>query len=404
MNILQVHKFFYPKDGATNHMLSLCAWLEQAGHEVIPFSTKSSRNRETPYSKYFVDYHDLQDVDVSVSKKLQIARQFIKNSQAKHSIRELLKNEKIDVAHIHNIYHHITPVILEELARVGVPVVMTLHDLKLISPNYLMYHHGQIHEEDAKGWYLNCIKNRCIADSRAKSMLATAEMIYAHKIKKYYQRYIKTFIAPSEFVRDKCIEHQWDAKRFVHLPHAINLDTKYVQAKSKGVLFLGRMSEEKGIDVLLDAAKMCPDIPFDLVGEGPLFEHFKLQVRRERLANVTLHGFQSGKELEKLRQTARIVCLPSVSYENYPLSILEAKARGKIVIASNTGGIPELLPEEYLFERGNAVNLAKKLKLWYGKKPKVLDLVGKAMRSDVEANNNPTSYIERLEEIYANKG
>lgn len=387
-------------------MLFLSDLLRESGHDVIPFSTKSEKNLSTPYEKYFVDYTDLRaDEQGSIWQRCIKAKQFIVNRQAQKNIRQLFKDEKIDVAHVHNIYHHITPVILEELRRAHVPIIMTLHDLKLISPNYLMYHHGAIHEEDARGWYMSCVKNKCIADSRAKSVLAVAEMVYAHKIKKYYAKYVDTFISPSQFLMDKCVQYGWQKRRFRHLQHPTDLSSEIHKHKAGGfVMYFGRISEEKGIDVLIDAARLSPKLKFKIVGDGPLLEHFKLVTRRDGLQNIEFMGFQTGKELEKLQQQATIVCLPSVCYENYPLSILEAKARGKVVIASNSGGIPELLPGEYLFERGNSLDLAKKLKIWYGKKPQILDQVGKAMRADVEKNNDPQAYIKKLEKVYAKSG
>jgi len=405
MKVLQVHKFYYQKDGATNAMLFLSSLLEQAGHTVIPFSMKGKRNRETPYDKYFVDEMELRQTgDASFFQKISLAKRILYNGQAKRNIKRLLAQEDIDVAHLHNIYHHIGPSILPVLKKKGVKIVMTLHDLKLLSPNYLMYHHGKIHEEDAKGWYLSCIKNKCVSERRGESTLLTMEMIFHHKIMKYYERYVDTFIAPSEFLLKKCIEYGWPAEKFVHIPHPIDITSQAKEYRDgDSVVYAGRISEEKGISVLLDSAARTSSIPYRIIGEGPLLPALRLKAKREGLENVTFEGFQEGRMLEESLERARILVLPSVCYENAPLSILEGKCLGKVVLGSDTGGVKELLSSEFLFKRGDAEELAKKINLWYNASSTERKKVGNQMREEVKRRNSPDLHLKKILKLYRAK-
>jgi len=405
MKILQVHKFYYQKDGATNYMLFLSSLLENAGHTVIPFSMKGKRNRETPFEKYFVSELNLRDTeDVSFLQKISTAKKILYNREAKKNLQKLLLQENIDVAHLHNIYHHIGPSILRVLKKRGIKIIMTLHDLKLLSPNYIMYHHGQIHEEDAKGWYTSCIKNKCVSDSTSQSALLTFEMIFHHKIMKYYERYVDKFIAPSEFLLNKCVEYGWPREKFVHIPHPVDMKGEEMSYQDgEGVVYAGRISEEKGVRILLDAAMRTPHIPYSIIGEGPELPALHLDVKRKGMKNVTFLGFQEGGVLKKSLQKARILVLPSLCYENAPLSILEGQALGKVVLSSDTGGTKELLESEFLFKRGDSEGLAKKIDLWYNKASTERKKLGMRMQKEVLKAHDQNDHLKSILRLYRAK-
>ena len=402
MKILQAHKYYYPRDGATNYMLQLSDMLQEAGHQVIPFSMHGMHNMPTPYSKFFVSAMDLSDpADVALGDKFRYVARMFYSPEAKRNMKKLLRVEHIDVAHVHNIYHHISPSILGELKKEGIPIVMTLHDYKLIGPNYTLFHHGEVHEEDCEGWYATCVKNECMKESKMQSRIVRWEMIFHHKIMKFYERYIDRFIAPSEFIMNLCIKHGWPREKFVHIPHAIDLDA-FDATHSNGdyVAYVGRLSQEKGLHVLLEATRRSPDIPFKIIGSGPLESELKQRAKELKLTHVEFTGFQTGKKLMDLLEHARLFVVPSLWYENYPLSILEPKAKAKIVIGSDIGGIPELLPKELLVPAGDAAMLDKAIKTWYAKPLPQRKKMGLKLRKEVEAVNDPATHLEAIEQLY----
>ncbi|MBP9760731.1 MAG: glycosyltransferase family 4 protein [Candidatus Magasanikbacteria bacterium] len=405
MNIVQAHKYFWHRDGASNYALFLSEELQKKGHTVIPFSMHHPSALPSPYSPYFVSEMDISDPQkVSFRKKIQSVGRMLYSLEAKRNMERLLSEHQVDVVHLHNIYHHISPSILPVIKKRNIPIIMTLHDYKLISPNYTMFHHGEIHEEDAVGWYGTCVKNKCMKDSRIQSRVVRAEMIFHHKIMKYYERYVDQFIAPSQFILDICVKHGWNKNRFIHIPHPI--DTTHVTPPTKKdggfVAYVGRLSEEKGLHVLLDAAKKTPDISYKIVGTGPELLGITKRIHTEKISNVRCTGFQTGESLQKLLEEARLFVVPSLWYENYPLSILEPKALGKIVIGSRIGGIPELLPKELLVKPNDAKSLAQAIETWYYAPLQIRKKMSSTLRKQVEVNNDVETHIRRIEESYNN--
>lgn len=401
MNILQVHKFFWQRDGASNYFFTLSDLLTQHGHMVVPFAMQHPHNLPSQYERFFVSERDLSNPkQYSLGQKIQTAGRMFYSFEAKHKLTALLRTYPIDVAHLHNIYHHISPSILPVLKKRNIPIVMTLHDYKLVSPNYSLFHHGKIHLEDAEGWYWNCIKNKCHKDSTAQSALMTAEMIFHHKIMKYYERYVDYFIAPSQFMKDLCVRMGWNEKRFIALPHPIELHEAIKKDPKKYIAYVGRLSEEKGLFVLLHAAKKLPHISFKIVGTGPLSEKMKQFLEKEKMHNVELTGFKTGKELQDLITNAYLLVLPSVWYENYPISILEAKASGKIMLGSKIGGIPELLAPEFLFQPGHVDELIERINFWYTVSKSEYQRVGNRLRNEVKKYNDPEAHVEAILRLY----
>ncbi|PIR74204.1 MAG: hypothetical protein COU35_04050 [Candidatus Magasanikbacteria bacterium CG10_big_fil_rev_8_21_14_0_10_47_10] len=402
MNILQVHKYYWPRDGATNYMLRLSDMLREQGHTVIPFSMRGKHNLPTPYSKFFVSEMDLAKPEaVGFADKIRYAGRMLYSFEAKKKMRRLLSVEDIDIAHVHNIYHHISPSIFGELKRKHIPIVMTLHDYKLICPNYSLFHHGAVHEEDCAGWYGTCVKNRCMKDSRVQSRIVRAEMIFHHKVMKFYEHAVDAFIAPSEFMMKLCVKYGWPKEKFVPIVHPVDTTTFSVSEKGGDyVAFVGRLSEEKGLDVLLDAAKQTADIPYVIIGDGPERKNIQARIKKERIHNIRLTGFESGERLRKLMDGARLFVVPSIWYENYPLSVLEPKAKAKVVIGTKIGGIPELLPADLLVEPGDATDLAKKIALWYGKSANERKKMGKTLRKEVVTVNDPEKHVRAIERLY----
>lgn len=401
MKILQAHKYYWYRDGASNYALQLSDWLRKEGNSVIPFAMQEPQSLDSAYNQYFVSNLDLgKPGQLSLFTKIQATVRMFYCREAVQNLKRLLALEKIDVAHIHNIYHHISPAILPVLKKSGARVVMTVHDYHLISPNYSLFHHNAVHEEDANGYYFSCIKNKCVKDSRVYSAVKVAEMIWNFKIKKYYQKHVDVFIAPSEFMARKLIKYGYDKNKVVVIPNPVAVVKKSNKGNGTYVGFAGRLAEEKGVDVLLAAAKQLPNIEFKIAGSGPDEIRLKEWCANEKIHNVEFVGFKTGTAMQEFLDQASILVVPSVWYENAPLSVLEPMSQGKIVLGSKIGGIPEMLPKEFLFAPGNSTELAEKIMAWHSASSDEHTQAGKTLQDLARSRYSPEIHMEKILKVY----
>lgn len=353
MTIVQANKFLYPKGGADRYCLTLIKELEASGYKVVPFGMVDSRNLESPWEKYFtapVDYY-------GSGNKFKMAKNIIWNRSAARQFGELLDKAKPDLVHAHNIYHQLSPAILPEAKRRGVKMVMTLHDYKLVCPNYRLFTKGHHCEACLNGSYFNCLKNNCY-ESYPRSAVAALESFLHNKEWGTYYKNVDLLISPSEYLKSKMIQVGWPASRIKVL---LNPAPPYdPQADGERLLYLGRLTKEKGVDILLQALEGTNEY-LDIAGTGPEEENLKALVKELGLTKrVTFHGHLDGETLEKLKKEAKAVILPSVWAENMSLVLLESLAYGKLIIASKTGGTPEIIRDGetgWLFPAGDIAAL-----------------------------------------------
>lgn len=395
MKIVLVNKFWYPRGGAEVVALLTKQLLEKAGHEVVVFGMKHPENIFT--NEYFTDFIDYNNL--SFVKKIGSAARSIYNRQAKNNFGKLLDEFKPDLVHFHNIYHQLTCSIISAAKERKIKTVMTLHDYKFISPNYNLYHHDKIAEECTGEKYYRCLFNNCM-ENCGESLVATLESYFVDLMG--YKRMIDKYISPSNFLRDKFIENGFEKNNISVLRNPID-DSFFQNSYQDGkyILYIGRLSSEKGVKYLLEAAGNFSDVQFKIVGDGPERKKLEQYVIQNNLSNVEFTGIKTGKELDGLLDNSRIVVLPSVWYENASLSILEAKARGKIVLASNIGGISEMLPAELLFTPANSQDLIKKIEKWYYSDSITREKMGKILSDEVKNEHSGNVYLKKLEEIYS---
>lgn len=358
MKILLVNKYHFIKGGAEKHFFMLKELLESHGHTVIVFAMKHPNNQPSPYEKYFVSNADLEKVTWSW-RGLGVALRMIYSWEARRKMEQLIKDERPDIAHIHNIYHQISPSILLALKKHHIPVVQTLHDYKLISPNYSLYHDGQICEITKGGRYCRAVGHKCVKGSRAASLVCAIEM-YVHKLFGWYENNVDVFIAPSRFLMGKVKEWRTRVKKITMLPYFLNTATRPA-ADQPGdyFLFFGRLSEEKGIPVLLRATTGL-DFPLHIIGTGPDEPRLRQITQDLNLSQVKFLGYQTSQHLIDAIRGARAIIVPSLWYENCPLVIQEAFQQGRPVIATDLGGMKEFVTDEVtgrLFKLGSDAQL-----------------------------------------------
>jgi len=367
MRILQVNKFYYPQGGADKYFLDLSSALESSGDEVAVFSMADKQNLPNKFSSYFVS--NINFNETKRSDLLKIPGRIIYSFEAKRKFKKLVKDFKPDVIHIHNIYHQISPSILDVARKAKIPVVMHLHDYKLICPNYQLFVDGKTCEACRRTKYYHCTQKKCLKGSNAKSLLASVEMYIHHSILKIYEKNINTFIAPSQFMKREIVSFGWPENKIevVVNPYSASLKTTPEEindtAEENYLLYFGRLSLEKGLSTLIKAAAINNNRLL-FVGIGP--EEANLKEEAKQLNVAEFLGFKNGEELKSIILKAKAVIIPSIWFENMPLSLLEALSLGKIVLASNIGGIPEMIHDGangLLFKAGDEIDLASKINL-----------------------------------------
>jgi len=356
MVVLQANKFFWMKGGAERYFFSVSEELERRGHGVVHFSMEHPANRPSPYAQYFVANKDYES-PAGFVRTLSQAASFIRSREAARKIGRLVQDHRPDVAHLHNTYHQLTPSIIEALDEAGVPVVMTLHDYKLICPSYRHFARGEYCYRCRGGRYHQAVLGRCVKDSRAASLLAAVETAH-QRWRNLYPRAVSTFLCPSRFLREKYAAWGFAPDRLRHLPNFVDLDFWHPDRLPRSgardaVVYFGRISREKGLRTLLEAQALweaghadgdLPQPPALLIaGDGPCLGNLKARIALLELKTARVLGPQSPEDLRGLLGRALCTVLPSRAYENAPLAVLESLAAGVPVAAFRSGGTPEMV-------------------------------------------------------------
>lgn len=401
MRILQVNKFNYPRAGAEKYFLSLSQSLIKAGHQVAIFAMDHPENLASSWKKYFVSNIDFNSG--SFKDQLRAPKRIIYCSEAKIKFSKLIDDFKPNLIHCHNIYHQLSPSILEAAKRKNIPVIMHLHDYKLICPNYRLFSKNKICFDClTKKNYLPVIKNNCY-ESFPRSTLAYLEMTLHNKIWKIYQKNLNLLIAPSRFIQKLFINNGWPKEKVVFINNPAPGITKPVSTKTgEYFLYFGRLAPEKGIEDLIAALKNS-NLKLEIAGSGPSERKLKkLYAAEIKSKKIVFIGQLAGKELIRKILTAKAVVIPSRWLENMPLSLLESLALGKIVIASRLGGLPEIIKNGvngYLFKPGDILDLRSKLELINNLTEKEKTKIETTARKTA-AGLNPKDHLAKILNIY----
>jgi glycosyltransferase involved in cell wall biosynthesis len=399
MRVLLVNKFFFRKGGAESVFFATADLLRSKGHETRFFSMTHESNYPCEDGRYFVSPVGYDSGNIG--DKARSAGRLLYSFEAKKRIEQLLADERPDVAHLHNIYHQISPSILHVLKRHRIPTVMTLHDFKMVCPSYSLLSSGKVCEKCGGGRYFNCFREKCMKDSRAKSLLSACEMYLHHRIMKVYDL-VDCFLSPSLFLIEKMKEMGF-RKKILYLPNFVDTDClRPTAGEDRLVIYFGRLSREKGLSTLVTAMKGVEGASFLIVGDGPVRAELEKRIAGEAITNIRLLGYRSGEALRGEIGRAAFGIVPSECYENSPMSILELFALGKPAVGSRIGGIPELIKENergLLFEPGNPDDLRDKIVSLLND-PEGRQRMGRTARAYVEREMSPEGHYRKLIEIY----
>jgi len=399
MKILAVNKFYYVKGGAESYFFSLNNLLEQNGHEIIPFSMKDKKNLYSKYEEYFIN--NVNYTNMGLKTKIINTVKIIYSFEAAKKIKNIIRDTSPVLAHLHIFQHQMSPSIIFSIRKAKIPIVNTVHDLKVICPNYKMLNSNGICEECKGQKYFNCLVNSCTKGSKLYSAINMFEA-YLHKYLKSYS-YVDKFICPSEFYRRKFIEFGVLESKLEYIPNFVDVKQFHPCYESQDYfVYVGRLSEEKGIKTLIRSMKDVKSSKLYIIGTGPIEGELKNQVNNLNLKNVEFLGFKTGNELENAIKNSKFTIIPSEWYENCPMSVIEAMAYGKAVIGSDLGGIPELIEDGItglIFKAGDNEELAKKINYMLDNY-KVCKEMGVKGRARAESVYDKGIHYEKVNEVY----
>ena len=320
MKILILHNNYGKYSGEEAVVDKMTAILKSHGHEVCFYRLSSEGRRER------------------LAGKLKGFLCGIYSPQGVKGVREVLRKEKPDVVNVHNLYPFISPAALFECKKAGVPIVMTVHNFRLICPTGLFMRNGRPCEtclQKHNEW--SCIRYNC-EHSLLKSIGYTLRNVYARWTKAYKQN-VDAFACITDFQRQKLIQAGFQKERITVIPNSLDITGNYLKTTGQYVAYIGRLSHEKGYDLLIEVAKRQPSIPFYFAGEK------RKKDLGEVPSNVVFTGYLQQEALHDFIQQAHIVVIPSRCYEGFPMAILEAAQYGKPTIAPNHGGFTEIIGE-----------------------------------------------------------
>jgi len=378
-------------------MIQLGELLEADGHTVIPFAAQHPDNRPSPWNDYFPPGVDTE------SPSAQDIAQFVYSPAARRNLRALLNEAgPVDLAHLHIYYGQLTASVLQPLKEAGVPIVQSLHEYKLTCPVYSHLSQGTICEACEGQHFWRALPRRCNQGSLARTALSVLESYVSRALGDV--RHVDHFIAVSDFLRRKMIEHEVVPPEDITTVHNFVDAARFTPSEEVGehVLYFGRLSQEKGLRTLVDAAAPLTEIPLLIAGTGAEREALEAEVARRGLDHVRFVGFQSGDDLWDLVRRSLCTVLPSEWYENCPMTVLESLACARPVVGANIGGIPELIDDGAdgaLVPSGNAEALREAI-AWMQAHPHQAAAMGKRGRQKVETKFSPERHVEQVLAVY----
>lgn len=367
MRILVANKYHRMVGGVEAHVAAVTAWLEAAGHEVIPFAMAEEDSMPTPSAKYFPSEVDFRVS--SVRGGLRTLERATLSRETRRLLGELLDAERIDAAYVVHVYHQLGTVILDDLAARGIPTVLSLHDYKIACPNYRFFSErtGKICTrclDDKAGFAYAPIVERCWAGSTPAGVALSLEAIATRARGSYRKAGAVTVL--NGLQERAAAAAGVSAARIRRLPHPVELGSERPVAERDHVLYVGRLVPEKGVDVLIRAAATSR-VPVVIVGGGR--DEDALRALADELeAPVTFAGAVAPDEVAGYLADAAALVVPSVWHEVSPLVVYEAMSADVPVIGTNVGGITEQLGEDrgLLVAAGDVDELAAALQTVVG--------------------------------------
>ncbi|WP_053367823.1 glycosyltransferase family 4 protein [Bacillus sp. FJAT-27245] len=384
MHVLIIHNHYAQYGGEDKVLEHQVQLLRSKGHKVSLFSK-----------------HNDNIKDFSLIDKIKLFKSGYSNAYIENELEDIIRNEKPDIAHVHNIYPIISPLVYKVLHENNIPIVQTLHNYRFICPNGLMYNNNKICRKclDTNNLY-NCFYDKCYRNNYLESFWYADIISQAYK-KGYFEK-VDKFIALNPFMKNIMISKGFPENKLSVIPNFV--DEKEIESVKKKdyFLFIGRLSEEKGVIQLVKSMEHLINIELKIVGEGPLESEIKNYIKERNLENITLVGFKKGYEKNLLISESKGLIVPSQWYENFPTVVLEALSLGTLVIGSDIGGLSYMIDNGLnglLFKPENLLDLAEKIKLIAEDDNLMQSLSSNAFRT-YKRNYTPNSFYMNIMHLY----
>ncbi len=411
MRILQVNKFLYRKGGAEAYMLDLGQALSDDGHSVEYWGMRSSADPSYTYGPLFMPEANFDDPPDSSWRRAQMAGRLLYSTGARRLLRQVMDDFEPDVVHLHNIYHQLSPSVLAAADRRGVGVVMTLHDYKLACPAYRFLNSGGICEACGSGKWYEATLRKCTRDALLPSALNSIEA-YLHQWLGLYSRHVDVFISPSHFLAERMLRVGIDPNKLQVIHNFA--DTAAVEPSSggSGIIYVGRLSDEKGVATLIRATASANSkapaggsagpMTLTIYGSGPQEAQLRSLAGDLDSSNIHFAGSVDKARVTDAMASALAVVVPSEWYENCPMTVLEAFAVGTPVVASNLGGMPELVDDGVtglLYQAGDEQALSKALRSLVSD-PVAAGRLGQNARKKAESDFALDQHLRQVTALY----
>jgi glycosyltransferase involved in cell wall biosynthesis len=386
MKVLLVHNAYQQQGGEEAEADAESQLLAEHGHEVIPYRRNNN---------------ELENI--SLPRSIAAGIQAVWASRSQRDLRQIITRERPDVAHFHNTFPLISPSAYYACSEAGLPAVQTLHNYRLLCPGGLLSRDGHFCEECVPRllkW--RGVLHGCYRDSRLASA-SVATMLAVHSSLGTWRDKIAQFIALSEFSRTKFVEGGLRAAKITVKPNFVSPDPCVRDSDGDYVISVGRLSIEKGADLLLKAwSKMSRAIPLRVFGDGPVRATLEREKAALGLANVSFEGALQREAVPRALKQSRFLVFSSQCYENFPLVIAEAYACGVPVVAPRFGAPGEIVHNGVTglhFEAGEAEDLVRKVE-WAWFHPEETREMGRAARLEYETKYTADRNYKTLMKIY----
>lgn len=340
----------------------------------------------------------------SLLRKISLVVQIPWSFSSSRLICNIIRREKPDLAHIHNIFPLISPSIYHVLKEERIPVVQTLHDFRFLCAMAFFLRDGRICEECKENSVFRSVRHGCFNGSRIQT-IPVAIMLKLHQYIKTFKEKIDAYICLTESQKKLFIGAGFDEQKLFVKPNFVHSlsNTTWVNINNGDyVVYIGRLGEEKGLKTMIKAWQALLDIPLKIIGNGPFEETAKKMVRAFGIQNIEFLGYRSHDECMEILKGSRFLIMPSIWHETFGLVIVEAFACFKPVIASNLGAMADLVRNGvtgYLFETGNAAELAAMVRLLWFDRVRCITM-GKNARKEYEEKYTPEKNYKMLMDIY----
>lgn len=388
MKIIQIHNLYQMRGGEERVVVLERKLLAEEGHEVFSFQKDnrdiSSLNLWQKIKLFFSTTHSFQTVK---------------------ELKALLQNHKFDLALVHNVFPLISPAVYFLLNKFNIPIIQTVHNFRYFCQNGQFFlPSGEICDRCMKGNFIHGIIRKCYRNSFLQTT-SMAMSLFVHSVLKTFKKRIDIYIAPSALIKRKLIEGRFPPDKIRVKPHFVDVPAPAQNLPYRNyAVYMGRLSQEKGVAFLIDAWAEVKDIDLKIVGTGPLEFCLRTQVENQGITNIEFLGYIAGEKRFEILRQAMFLIFPSECYESFGLAIIESFACGVPVIGTDLEGIDELIiagRTGFRFEKRNLADIVEKINCLKND-PELVNCLKKQSFEFYKERYSPEVSIRKIKAIMGN--